>query len=183
MKKIIVAVLLLWVMVGCSGHNKNHHSDIVKEKASRLSKCSKPLSSYSDFKVEKMVLSSAIQEKEDKIEAANTLENKMNERISILTQEWKSNAKGSGTLLIQPELHALRIVGGGARFFAGALAGNSTISMNLKLIDAASGEVVGNPTIDMSANAMSGGWSVGATDKNLLNYVADVSAQYLKDNY
>jgi hypothetical protein len=30
---------------------------------------------------------------------------------------------------------------------------------------------------------MSGGWSVGSTDKNLLNYIADISYEYLKNNY
>jgi len=185
MKKIVISILLLWVIVGCSGKNKNHHADIVKKKASRLSSCSQPLSSYRDFKVEKMVLSNTIMEKEDKVVAAKTLENKINERIAVLVEEWKKNPKEnqSGTVLIKSELHALRIVGGGARFWIGAMAGNSNISMDLIVVDEATGKEICKPNIDMEANAMTGGWSVGATDKNLLNYIADVSAQYLKNNY
>jgi hypothetical protein len=43
--------------------------------------------------------------------------------------------------------------------------------------------VVANPRIRRTADAFAGGWSAGATDKDLLDYVADIAYQYLVDSY
>lgn len=185
MKKILVSIVLLWGMVGCSGKSRNSHADIVNREASYLDPCSQKLSAYSDFKVEKMELSSGIAKKEDKVAVAKDLENKISKRVAVLIEDWKKNPKDgqSGTVLIQTKLHSMHIVGIGARIFIGSMAGNSNISMDLVATDEATGNKVCKANIDMDASASSGGYSFGGTDKNLLNYVADVSAQYLKNNY
>lgn len=55
--------------------------------------------------------------------------------------------------------------------------------LGLILADAATGRIVASPRIVLTASAQSGAWSVGATDKNMLNYLADISREYLKRNY
>jgi hypothetical protein len=62
------------------------------------------------------------------------------------------------------------------------LAGESSIAMDLELRDATTGALVANPSIARSADAFAGGWSVGATDQNLLSYIADIASQYLQDH-
>jgi len=185
MKKIVVSILLIWVIVGCAGKNENHYEDVVNKKVSSLPLCSQPLSSFSDFKIEKMIVSNAVMKQEDKVVVAKQLENKIKERVAILVEEWEENPKEdqSGTLLIKPELHTLRIVSEVARTWLGAMVGNSSVSMELTVIEESTGKEICKPKIDMSANAWAGYWTGGETDRNLLNYIADVSAEYLNDNY
>ena len=64
-------------------------------------------------------------------------------------------------------------MGGGTRFWAGGLAGDSRIDMTLALVDEATGEVVARPRIDITSGGTAGGLSIGATDKNLLLYIVD----------
>jgi hypothetical protein len=54
--------------------------------------------------------------------------------------------------------------------------------MNLRLIDKASGKVIANPRIARTSGSMSGAWSFGATDQNLLRYIVDIAYQYLAEN-
>ena len=75
------------------------------------------------------------------------------------------------------------MIGGANRFFAGAFAGDSSIDMDLELKEAATGTVIAKPRIVRNANAMAGAWSVGATDRNLMDYIADIATQYLQDNH
>ena len=185
MKKILICLVLFLSISGCATSNKDHHTDIVNREVSRLILPIKPLSSYSNFKLENMVLNEKIRLKEDKTIVAKDLEVKLRAKLLPLLNEWNSNNSNakSGTLVIKPQLQQLYVVSAGARFWIGAMAGESRIDMDLKIIDAQTGEEIARPRIMITASAMSGGWSVGATDKNLLNYIADISFEYLRNNY
>ncbi len=65
-----------------------------------------------------------------------------------------------------------------SEILGGAWAGSSNINMAFKLTDKENDKVVAVPRIDQVADAMAGGWSSGATDRNLLNYVVDISYHY-----
>jgi uncharacterized protein DUF4410 len=185
MKKILLCLLLFLGISGCATSNKNHHANIVNREVSRLSLPIKPLSSYSNFKLENLVLNDETRLKEDKTKVAKELDVKLHAKLLPLLNEWSSNKNNneSGTLVIKPQLHQLHVVSAGARFWIGGMAGESRIDMDLKIIDAQTGKEIARPRIMITASAMSGGWSVGATDKNLLNYIADISYEYLKNNY
>jgi hypothetical protein len=184
MKKILLCLLLVLSISGCATSN-NHHADIVNREVSRLSLPIKALSSYNNFKLENLALNDETRLKEDKTKVAKELDIKLHARLLPLLNEWNSNKNnnGSGTLVIKPQLNQLHVVSAGARFWVGAMAGESRIDMDLKIIDAQTGSEIARPRIMTTASAMSGGWSVGSTDKNLLNYIADISYEYLKNNY
>ncbi len=185
MKKILFCLFMCLSISGCATSSTNHHASIVDKGVNQLSSPIKPLSSYSNFKLEDMVLSEGVRLKQDKVEVAKQLEAKLHAKLVPLLNEWNSNNNnaGSGTLIIKPKLQQLHVVSAGARFWVGAMAGNSRIDMDLKIIDVQTGNEIANPRIMAAASAMGGGWSVGATDKNLLNYIADISYEYLRKNY
>lgn len=56
-----------------------------------------------------------------------------------------AKAEPARTLVIEPVIEKVRFISGGKRFFAGAFAGSSRILLRLRLIDAATGEVVAQP--------------------------------------
>jgi len=185
MKKLLLLLGFALVVGGCAGKNSAvHHAEIVKKEVSRLSAPSKSLSSYGNFELKEMVVDKKLSTREEKAEAIKNLENKISAKVTPLLNDWKKNGAGkSGTLYVIPELHELRIISGGARFWIGGMAGDSNIDMNLKLVDAETGEEVAKPKLSLKSGAMMGGWSVGATDRNLLGYIADISHEYLKSNY
>jgi len=84
---------------------------------------------------------------------------------------------------IQPRVVSLRVISGTTRFFAGAFAGQSEISMDLILLDKETGEEIGRTRVQRAAGAFAGAWSIGMTDKSLLDYIVDIAYQYLVDNY
>ena len=78
---------------------------------------------------------------------------------------------------------SLRIVSGGARFWAGALVGDSHIDLDLVLIDGKTGVVIEKARIRKEAGAMTGAWSIGKSDDNLHDYIAHIVHRYLLENY
>lgn len=184
MKRIVVCLLVLFVM-GCAA-DPVKLNQVAQEESQRMAKPSRPLSSFGRFEFNTMLLADSVAAEEDKIAIARQLEEKLQARLQPLFDEWQAagSAKAhSGTLVIQPKIQQLRVVSGGARFWVGAMAGDSFIDMNMDLIDTASKTSIGKPRIYKSANAMGGGWSVGATDRNLLDYMVEITYRYLVDNY
>jgi hypothetical protein len=55
--------------------------------------------------------------------------------------------------------------------------------MDLVLTERETGQVIAKARVANSADAFAGGWSIGASDKNLLDYIAATAYQYLKDHY
>jgi uncharacterized protein YceK len=160
--------------------------EAAKNESSRLGAPSQPLSAFSDFELKPMELSAGVAERKEKAEVAKQLEDKLRTRLLPLLEEWKADKTGprtAGTLVIQPKLQSLRIVSGGARFMIGGLSGDSVVDMNLELVDGKTGTVIANPRISRTASGIGGAWTVGGTDRNLLNYIVEIAHQYLVDNY
>lgn len=117
--------------------------------------------------------------------AKEKLQANLEERVGAVLREW--NAKDGGaaprTLRIEPEIRHIRFITGGKRFFAGGFAGDSSVMVRATLVDAATGEVVGQPDFYQHANAMGAAWSFGATDKTMLIRLASMLREYLRANY
>lgn len=178
------AAILLVVLAGCAASPERLDAVAAKESA-RMAKTSRPLSTFARYELRAMTMSSEVTQDERKVAQAKVLEQRLRDQLLPLIQKWESAPAGgrSGTLVIEPRLESLRIVSGGARFWAGALAGSSTIDLDLMLTEKQSSSVVAKPRVDIRSNAIAGGWSVGATDRNLLDYIAVTAERYLKDNY
>jgi hypothetical protein len=117
--------------------------------------------------------------------AADTLRQHLENIVLPVVQGFSPAAapRAEHTLIIQPVLVEMHFVGGKARFWAGALAGNSFVTLRVKLTDSASGEVIGEPEFFQRANAMGGAWTVGKTDKDMLQRVVTLVSNYLTTNH
>ena len=176
-------ILLSVLLTGCASDPQKHQS-IVEKSAEIIQPPHEKLSNFSHFELGPMKVADGIESDAAKKEYADILEKNLSLNLSSLIDEWnQAPNEASRNLLIEPELLSLRIVSGGARFWAGALVGNSSIKLKLNIIDADSKSVIGSPVIFKESNSMAGAWSVGATDQNLLTYVVDISEQYLKNNF
>lgn len=118
-------------------------------------------------------------------EAKGHLQANLDERVKPIVAEWNAAAAGDAprTLKIEPEIVYVRFITGGKRFFGGAFAGGSSVLVKMKLSDAATGEVVGEPQFYQHANAFSATYTFGAMDKHMMIRVSAMVADYLKANH
>jgi len=124
-----------------------------------------------------------VEEKEPGSILADSRSNCINEMIkSELFENVKYGsaveAPNSG-LLVQGEVTKLRIVGGAARFWIGAMAGKSNMTVRVKLVDASTGSIVAENDIIEDTNPYAGAWSMGASDSSLPATVGRLIAQYV----
>ena len=142
------------------------------------------LSSFDRFQVEPIAMSEAIARHKGNVVARQYLQVDLDERVPKLIEPWNARESTSGrTLLVKPEIEAIRFITGGKRLLAGGFAGNSWAVLRLRLVDKASGEVVAEPRFYQRAHGIFAGYSLGAADKLMLARLSDMAAAYLHDNY
>ena len=183
---IVVALAVVALLFGCTPKNRMTREEVIQQHASRIMPPTKPLCSYTNFKLSKMEMTDEITRDEKKLKAAQDLEAKLKSRLSPLLEGWhgqKATPASKGTLVIKPKLQSLYIVSSGARFWVGGMAGDSKIDMDLLMVEQETGNKIGAARIDRTASGMKGGWSVGATDKALPDLIVDITYQYLAQNY
>lgn len=184
MKNLIFgASALILILSGCTSSPKQRNK-IITESAALIQPTQVKLSKFSSYKMLPLKSAEAISVKKEKARYADIIEGKLKERVQPLLAQWNGNsAKNGRKLIVEPELISLRIVSGGARFWIGAMAGSSDVKLRMTLRDAKTNKVIGSPVISKQTGGMTGAWSMGATDKNLVDYIVDISKQYLINNY
>lgn len=84
-------------------------------------------------------------------------------------------------LRIDAVVQELRIVSGGARFWAGAWAGRSTMSVDVKLTDA-SNKVIAQQTVTGTPSSFGSAWSFGGADRGLPGRMGQLIGDYVLSN-
>jgi hypothetical protein len=100
-------------------------------------------------------------------------------RIETMTPGKYTDRK---TLWIEPTIQELKFVTRSARFWVGAMAGNSYIKMNVFYRNVSNNEsndeVIADPVFFETAPAYGGAYSVGETDRQMLDRVAESICSY-----
>lgn len=87
----------------------------------------------------------------------------------------KSNER---TLQITPFVKEIKFIGGGARFFVGAMAGSSYVRMKVTFADSSNNEIIADTEFYRVANAITGGRSMGGSDNAMLEIIAKDITDY-----
>jgi hypothetical protein len=82
----------------------------------------------------------------------------------------------AGQLIVDADVEDLRIVGGAARFWAGAWAGRSHMTVKVVARDAATGAMVMSKLVESDNNPYGAAWSYGASDRGLPTNMGPVVA-------
>ena len=85
-------------------------------------------------------------------------------------------------IIVKAELTDLRVVSSTKRLFLGALAGNSGMEIKGALVKAAGSKVVNEFNVRDEANAFSGAWTMGGSDRNIAVNVAEQMAAVVVKN-
>lgn len=139
-----------------------------------------PLSQFQHYMLTPVKVSS---EAAHETAAVNKISSYMQQRVGGTLASWENRNQSGRVLNVEPTIVQLKFVGGGARFFAGALAGSSAVLLRVKFTDAKTGQVIADPEFYQRAAAYGGAWSIGGTDNGMLARIATVVQQYLNRNY
>ena len=180
-KTIFSTIVVCVFFTGCASIPESDQT-IVRKSASTIQPTQEKLSNYSNYKLLPLKTSEAVDADAAKHEHAMDLEKKLSTHLQVLFNEWEIAGSGSNrTLIIEPELVSLRIISGGARFWAGAYAGYSKIELKLTIKDADTNVFTVSPVISARSNV--GGFSTGVADAHLVGHIVEITEQYLRNNY
>ncbi len=173
MKRLIPAVLMLLVGVTVVAEPQNPPPV-------------NALAGYDKYEMSPIAMGAPYAGDEGKEKAKAKIQDHMSTEIGPVLAQWNIDAAGSArgqSLVIEPRIEKLKVVSGGARFWAGALAGDSYVVMKLRITEQPSGVLVAEPEFYQRAAAMSGAWTFGGQDKDMMHRIALITKQYLLDNY
>lgn len=91
----------------------------------------------------------------------------------------KDGAKYGDALVVKASVLDMRIVGGAARFWAGAMAGTSDMRVQLKFTDAATGSVVNEKLLSTANNPWGATWTYGSSDRSMPADMGRIIGEYI----
>jgi hypothetical protein len=118
--------------------------------------------------------------------AVRKIQENVDLKANPLLQGWNTagaNTSPGRTLVFTPAVTEIKFIGGGARFWAGALAGSSAVILKVTITEKETGKIIATPIFYARAAAMGGAWTFGSTDNLMLVRVAGRFTDYLAANY
>jgi hypothetical protein len=95
-----------------------------------------------------------------------------------VTDDTNNNLSGK-SVLVDMKIVDMRIASGAARFWGGALVGNSFMDVLLELRDADTEEIVHRKVLSTSNNALGAAWTFGASDRSLPSDLGTLIGEYI----
>ena len=95
-----------------------------------------------------------------------------------VTDDTNNNLSGK-SVLVDMKIVDMRIASGTARFWGGALVGNSFMDVLLELRDADTEKVVHQKVLSTSNNAFGAAWNFGASDRSLPSDFGTLIGEYI----
>jgi hypothetical protein len=144
------------------------------------------LAGYEKYELAPIAMGPPLAGDEGKEKARAKIQEHMTRETGAIVALWNKDAAGSSrgqSLVLEPRIEKLKVVSGGARFWAGALAGDSYVVMKLRIVEQPSGTVIAEPEFYQRAAAMSGAWTIGGQDKDMMHRIVLLTNQYLQSNY
>jgi hypothetical protein len=173
MNRLIASVLML--VVGAAAHAEPQNPPPANA-----------LAGYDRYELAPIAMGPPYAGDEGKEKAKDKIQGYMTTETAAIIQQWNTDAAGSTrgqSLLIEPRIEKLKVVSGGARFWAGAFAGDSYVVMKLRILEQPSGTQLAEPEFYQRAAAMSGAWTFGGQDKDMMNRIVVLANLYLQSNY
>jgi hypothetical protein len=145
----------------------------------------KPLSAYGSYQLQPAQLDKEEAAEKGKEKAAQQVQVQLDALVAPIVADWnkKPPVDGAPRLVITPRIDIIKKVSSGARIWAGGFAGDSYITMHVQFVEQPGDTVIAEPRFHQRASALSGTWTFGAQDKDMLHRIAQLIANYLQTNY
>lgn len=144
------------------------------------------LAGYDKYELAPIAMGAPYAGDKGKEQAKTKIQGYMTAETDPIIAQWNNDAAGNmrgQTLVIEPRIEKLKVVSGGARFWAGALVGDSYVVMKFRIVEQPSGKQLAEPEFYQRASAMSGAWTFGGQDKDMLHRIVALANHYLESNY
>lgn len=190
MKKLSLILLALTFLTACA----SQPSDPVQAQAEQTANLknspntwnsapAEQFSAFGTFELKEVALAEALQSDPKKVQVATTAGAVISGRLQPLLDQWKQQSNGDRTLIITPTLTQFKIISKGARFWAGAFAGDSNARLEVTFTDKATGQTLASPFFFQNANAFASTWTFGSHDQSIPERLAVLFQKYMVDNY
>lgn len=144
-------------------------------------------SEFKNFELKELSIAAPFGEEEINQKARAKLQAELDLKLSGVVDGWNQSAdkrsSASGSLVIEPRIREIKYVSGSSRFWGGAMSGDSGVVVEVKYSSKNTGEVVSHAIFYQHANAMGGAWSVGGTDKAMLNRMGTLIMEFTMNNF
>lgn len=177
----LLACTMLFTCFALTGCATKIHADAISNP-----RPAEALSAFEHFELLPIKMSAPYSGQEANERALVKIQQNFDFRARPLIDSWNAKAgaaEGGRTLVIAPYIQDIKFISGGARVWAGAMAGSSAVVLKMRLYDKATGRTIAEPEFFQRAAAMGGAYSFGATDNNMLVRIAEIAANYLSANY
>lgn len=144
------------------------------------------LQGYDRYEIAPLAMGPPYAGDEGKEKAKDKIQGYITAETQPILDQWNKDAAGATrgqSLRLEPRIEKLKVVSGGARFWAGALAGDSYVVIRLKITEQPGGKLVAEPEFYQRAAAMSGAWTIGGQDKDMLHRIVTLMNHYLDTNH
>lgn len=175
--KIVVVIMTALIAAGCATNLSKPTRDPMPTKVK--------LSEFKNVEMKAVGISDSFASAEANQKALRKIDEILFRDMNMLFQNFKRVEQGDDfskteerTLQITPYIKEIKFVGGGARFWVGAMAGSSAVLVQVTLRDSSNGEIIADPEFYRSAGAYAGAWSIGATDNRMLEDIAQDIVKY-----
>ena len=113
----------------------------------------------------------------------STAMNELLKRSSIpKIEKVRSNlSREAGALIVKTRITTLKIVSNHPPAWSGAFAGSSEMAVDLKLVDAATGQTLREKNLSTANNAYAASWTGGSSDRTLPSDMGKIIARYIAD--
>ncbi len=179
--KIFVLILTILLMIGCATQISKPTREPLPSKVR--------FGEFTNIEMKAVGISETYAEAEANQKALRKIDEILFNDMRMLYPNLKRIENGEDfskasdkTLQITPIIKEIKFVGGGARFWVGAMAGSSAVLMEAIFRDGSSSEIIADPEFIRVANAYSGGWSMGVTDNKMLEDIARDIVNYASVN-
>ena len=175
MKRLISAMLMLMLAIGAAAVAEPQNPPPVNA-----------LAGYDRYELAPIALGPPYAGDEGKEKARDKIQGYMTAETGAIIEQWNKDAAGSArgqSLVLEPRLEKLKVVSGGARVWGGALAGDSYVVRKIRITEQPSGTLLAEPEFYQRASAMSGAWTFGAQDKDMMHRIVVLANHYLQSNY
>ncbi len=181
MRRIVLGLLLAVAAVGTAWAK-----DDIRASSGTNPPPAEALGQFDRYELKQATLAPDYAEHPANKEALVAFQRNLDERVGAWVAEQNALAAKNTpprTLVIEPRIEKIRFISGGKRFWAGAFAGSSQVLVKLRLTDAATGTVIGEPEFYQHAKGMAGAWTFGAADNTMLVRAASLARDYLQGNH
>ena len=180
---LVLSVFTLALLASCAGQSTNQGTAGASGDTGKKERDQSLAMAYSKIAVMPVSISAALAKdypdaaRECQASAVSSFQEK--KKFLSIEMAAAAPAPAAGTLVVKISVTDMRVVSGGARFWAGAMAGSSYMNLDVTLTDGATMQEVRKKQLSSTNNAFAAAWTMGSNDRSLPMDMGKMVAEYV----